>query len=328
MRATFPLVVFVFLMAVLISSLAVSQNAKTSGETAFVYKITDFEVGQVVKMIRNSAQLPLEYEAQINLAVCDDKLCANVALKLSWDLAGNYTGFDTIPGKPLTKFDHKRFSDSDYKKLDQILKDKNSSLRILEKEDLIDRSVQVKSKTVDAVTGATPATIKNSVVEGAVYTTYSLWHLVNGSIRNRMAQFTQTVFSDELAVSILNSSNYETQLFALRFMSEADFSRQAEMLFQVIGRSTPLIRAYIIGKLPLPFPEAERNQAFISLFPDLDAYSKSVFLNRLTAEQKPAQVLLPLIKSQFRYMDEKQLVLVGSAMKKYNIPGYSGHKAE
>ncbi len=64
MRATFPLVVFVFLMAVLISSLAVSQNAKTSGETAFVYKITDFEVGQVVKMIRNSAQLPLEYEAR------------------------------------------------------------------------------------------------------------------------------------------------------------------------------------------------------------------------------------------------------------------------
>ena len=141
---------------------------------AFVFKQDKSAEPDTMMLCRDSFQLPEGYQTVVNMEVCDDTLCARLILKLSWDLAGNYSGLDTLPGNPLTKFDHGKFTGDDYRKLDQILKDKNSALRVLEKEDLVDQSIRMKATTVDAFTGATPATIKKSVVEGAVYTSYSL----------------------------------------------------------------------------------------------------------------------------------------------------------
>lgn len=299
---------------------ALSQHRVETCLEAFNYKSDDFSIINTIK-ICSKDQIPTGYQAEINMPVCDDTLCANVSLIFYWDLAGNYKNFDTIPGMPLTKFDHKKFQPTDYLKLDQILKSRNSILRILKKEDLVDKTVKIKATTVDAVSGATPQTIKDAVVQGAVYSSYTLWHFVNGAIKDSMAAYTSGIYSLAIAQQMLTSDNYETQLFALKKWTKSEFELHSDLLFQVIRQSVPLIKAYAISKTPLPFDTIEKNSQFIELFPMLDAYSKSIFLNRLTAEKNLATVYLPLMISKLTDLDMKQLEQIANACEKYQIPG-------
>jgi hypothetical protein len=315
-------VVLWIFIAVVFHLSAFSQNREDSCRTAFNFNTGEFAVSNTIKICNNASQIPFGYEADIDMPVCDDTLCANVVLKLYWDLAGNYKHFDTIPGKPLTKFDHKKFTSADYLKLDQILKNRNSILRIVKKEELVDKSVKIKAATVDAVTRATPQTIKKSVVDGAVYSSFTLWHFVNGSIKDSMAAFTQSIYSEPIARQMLLSDNYETQLFALRKWSAKDYEIHSELLFQVIRQSVPLIRAYTINKAPLPFQQIEKNRQFVALFPLLDDYSKSIFLNRITTEESVAKSLLPLVLPIFGDLNQKQLELIVSSCQKFEISEY------
>jgi hypothetical protein len=298
-----------------------SQEHAETCRSAFNYA-DEFAVENTIEICMNSSHIPYQYKAEIDMPVCTDTLCANVVIILYWDLAGNYMGFDTIPGKPLTKFDHLEFDAADYLKLDQILKNKNSSLRILNKEDLVDRSVKVKSNVVDAVTGATPKTIKNSVVEGAVYSSFTLWHFVNGAIKNRLASFTQNIYSEQIVRQLLKSENYETQLFALRKLSEKDFENHSDLLFEVIRESAPLIKSYVMVKAPLPFSHIEKNKQFVALYPELDDYSKSIFMNRITTERNIASAFLPLMSTLLADIDKKQLELLTSTYQKFEISGF------
>jgi hypothetical protein len=298
-----------------------SQEHAETCRSAFNFA-DEFVVESKIEICMNSSHIPYQYKAEIDMPVCTDTLCANVVLIFYWDLAGNYMGFDTIPGIPLTKFDHLKFDAADYLKLDQILKNRNSSLRILNKEDLVDRSVKVKSNVVDAVTGATPKTVKSSVVEGAVYSSFTLWHFVNGPIKNRLASFTQDIYSKQIARQLLKSENYETQLFALRKLSEKDFETNSDLLFDVIRESAPLVKSYVMVKAPLPFSNIEKNKQFVALYPELDDYSKSIFMNRITTERNIASAFLPLMSTLLADIDKKQLELITSAYQKFEISGF------
>jgi hypothetical protein len=286
---------------------------------AFTFQPEKSAIPDTMMLCRDSVQLPSGYQAVVNMEVCDDTLCARLILKLNWDLAGNYSGFDTMPGNPLTKFDHGKFTQEDYRKLDQILKDKNSALRYLEKEDLIDRSLQVKATTVDAFTGATPATIKKSVVVGAVYTSYSLWHLVNGNLCDTIRAFTLSVYSDTVSEKLLRSGNYESQLFALRQMKAPDFEERADLMFLILQKSSPLVRAYILNKIPLPFLNPERNSELVKLYPLLDSYSKSVFITRIVSSKEAAEVFNPLLRQPGIIPDQKHMQKLNEAAGKFRI---------
>lgn len=299
-----------------------SPDSLNTCRKAFMFKPDEFAVANSIKICSNAAQVPFGYETDLNMAVCDDKLCANVLLKLYWDLAGNYVRFDTITGKPLTKFDHKRFAEGDYQKLNQILKDRNSMLRVLEKGDLVDKNIKLKATTVDAVSGATPATIKKAVVEGAVYSSHTLWHFVNGPIKDSIRAFTLRNYSEQVAIQMLNSDNYETQLFAIKQIPLDEYESHFEILSQVIRKSNPLICAYIINRTPLPFHDQDKNISLISLFPLLDGYSKSIFLNRITGERELGSSMLTLMKDQIRNLDSKQLERFLTAWSKFELPGY------
>lgn len=299
-----------------------AQDEPNTCVNVFTFKSDSLSVANDIQICSNAEHVLVGYEAFVDLPVCDDKLCSNLKLKLYWDLAGNYIRFDTLPGIPLTKFDKIQFSDNDYKKLDQILKIKNSVLRLLEKGDLIDQNIKLRATTVDATTGATPATIKNAVVDGAVYSTYTLWHFVNGELKDSIRSCTNKIYSWLIAMQLLKSNNYDTQLFALKKLSTEDYESHFTELTKVILESAPVIRAYLISKAPLPFEDSKKNQDFVSLFPKLDTYSKSVFFNRITGEESFVPVMLPLMESKINEMSDKQRDLFLSVWQKFNIPGY------
>jgi hypothetical protein len=298
--------------------LFVEPGNKLKCKKAFSYKTDDYAVAHIVNICQIDS-IPEYYEATLNIPVCDDKLCAPVFVKIKWDLAGNYLAFDTIAGKPLTKFDHKRFSDNDYRKLDQILKDKNSILQSLSKTDLIDKSVQVKATTVDAVTGATPATIKQAVVEGAVYSSFTLWHFVNGTIGDSLRTSTLKNYSPGIAFKLLDSKNFETQLFALKQFKQHELSANFERLLPLVEKSSPLVRAYFINKLPLPFPEKQKNRNLLESYKRHDAYSKSIFIDRIISDKEIAAVFAPLILDDMSAFDEKQQQKLISGVQKLGI---------
>lgn len=267
----------------------------TNSKTGLVYITSNYGQNTNTFIQLNEQLLLAKYEAKINLPVCDDNLCANVELKIFWDLAGNYSGFDTITGKPLTKFDHRPFTTADYQKLDEILRDKNNILRVLEKDELTDKGVKLKPSTVDAVTGATPATIKDHVVEGAVYSAFTLWHFVNGAVKDSLTQLTKTIFSTKLGEQMLQSTNHETQIFALKLLPDAFYETNTRFMVEVIAKSSPLVRAYIINKIPLPLSNMEKNSAFASLYNSLDSYSKSIFRERINSNKALSAIFTPLI---------------------------------
>jgi len=262
---------------------------------AIVYKTSDYGQNTNTLIQLNEQLLPAKYEANLNLPVCDDKLCANLVVKVYWDLAGNYSGFDTLIGKPLTKFDHRPFTTADYQKLDDILRDKNNILRALGKDELTDKSVKLKSSTIDAVTGATPASVKEQVVEGAVYSAFTLWHFVNGAVKDSMTQLTKSFFSEKLGKQMLQSTNHETQIFALKLLPDSFYETNTGFIFDIIVKSSPLVRAYIINKITLPLSNMEKNSAFASLCNSLDSYSKSIFRNRINSTKSLSAIFTPLI---------------------------------
>jgi len=300
---------------------ATSSNYSESRHKAFVYKMLDLGVSNTINTCYNSEQIPFRYEANLNMPVCDDKLCANVYLKVYWDLAGNYICFDTIAGKPLTKFDHNPFTQADYKKLDQILNDRNSILRVLDKDELVDKSIKLKSTAVDAVTGATPATIKNEVVEGAVYSAYSLWHFVNGSVKDSIKHYTLQIYSDKIAEQMLHSSNFETQLFALKNLDNSFFDANTTLIFDIIKKSNPLVRAFIINKISTPFSNQDKNKVYAQLYSALDSYSKSIFCDKIVSSKVLAVVFIPLMIRIYQIKDEVITKKMQQAAIKYNLPG-------
>jgi hypothetical protein len=302
------------------NSTAYSQESIRNCRKAFQYNSEEYAVDNTIMICRNADSIPVRYMANLDMVVCNDGLCTNLFLKIYWDLAGAYMGFDTLQGKPLYKFDHKRFTSGDYDKLHTILKDKNSILGSLGKEDLVEKQIVRKASTVDAVSGATLRSIKNAVVEGAVYSSFELWHLAHSSVKDSIRTYTLNIYSEEVAKQLLFSDNYDSQLFALNQMSDDSFKASFPMLFDVIRRSVPLIRVYIIGKAPLPFNDKKQNKEFVSLFPELDSYSKSVFIDRITTEKKVASVYLPLMTPQLKSLDSKQLNKCISAFRKFEIP--------
>jgi hypothetical protein len=293
-------------------------DTRPTCQKAISYKTDDFAVAQTINLCFQD-NVPDNFEVNLDIPVCDDKLCAPLFLKIKWDLAGHYLEFDTLPGHPLTKFDHKRFSEADYQKLNQILNDKNSILRALAKNDLVDQSIKVKATTVDAVTGATPATIKNAVIEGAVYSSYTLWHWVNGPVGDSLRAFTLKNYSDEIAFKLLASTNFETQLFALKRFTAPEYDRHFNRLLPVIEKSSPIVRAYVVGKLPLPFPDKARNKSLVQLIATLDNYSKSMFIAQITSEKELALEFVPLVLAQFAAFDEKQQEKFVSGAQKLGI---------
>jgi hypothetical protein len=314
------LYLILYFLGQFINSTAYSQDSLNGWQKAFLFESEEYAVVDTIMICKSADKIPTGYRANLNMAVCNDGLCARLLLKMYWDLAGNYTGYDTIKGNPLTKFDHKRFSGNDYKKLDAILKDKNSILGTVEKEELLDKRIKIKATNVDAVTGATSQAIKNSVVEGAVYTAYSLWHLVFGTLIDSMRAYTLNVYSKEVAKQLLSSDNYDSQLFALKQMRNSDYETELPFLLTVLRRSVPFIRAYMINKTPLPFADKKQNVEFSLIFSELDSYSRSVFIDRITKEKEVAVVFLPLMIPQLKSLDSRQLDKCISAFQKFEIP--------
>lgn len=165
---------------------------------------------------------PAGYAAQITTEVCMDKKCRIVEVTMHWNAVGFFDSLEYPVDKPLTKKEHEPFTAEDYAKLDRILRDRDSilarhSLAFLAKPADAAPAPEVE---VDAWSGATPLTVKESVVEDAGYTTWVLWHWANGAMSQKLGQLTAQSSTPPFLKHLLRSADRTCVDFALQFLSD------------------------------------------------------------------------------------------------------------
>ena len=217
------------------------------------------------------------YESVLKTPVCNDTLCQVVQIKIFWDLIGDYISFDTLTGYPLTKNDHLPFSPDDYNKLQATLRDDNSILGRKSESELLDNNRKRYSQKIDVVTGATDLQIKNAVVDGALYSTYTLWHLVNGDIRKVLSNCTIENYNSKIEEQLLFSDNPKSIIFALKQFEDKDYINRFQDVIRIMKKGYPLVNFYIAKNLPPEVFLSEENQKSISvIWQSLDPNTKSI----------------------------------------------------
>src|SRR3546814_12757331 len=93
-----------------------------------------------------------------------------------------------------SKNDHLEFMQDDYIKLHKLLSDNNSIIKRKSKSELLDDTKTRVSEVVDAVTGATALEVKEAVVDGALYSSYTIYHIVYGPLSERIANYSDRIY--------------------------------------------------------------------------------------------------------------------------------------
>jgi len=181
------------------------------------FKITENDtLTYTLKLALDDSGRPQYFFRNIFTPVCYTNECKPVYVNFYWDLLGNYIRYDLPEGKILTKVDHDEFKPEDYEKLAEILSRPNSIFADLKMEDLMTKGTDSLTNDVDAKTGATLKTIKNEVIDGAVYTCFTLWNIAYGKrIINEMKTISESYLNDEMLHNFLASSNYHYQYWGM-----------------------------------------------------------------------------------------------------------------
>lgn len=195
------------------------------------------------------------WHRRIKTEVCQTGECKLVDIGLYWDCTGDFFGLEVF-GEHLTKTDHSIFLSEDYDRLISIL---SNDWSILREYDFSDLTMSVNTlpgnnKEVDATSGATRKEIASEAVKDAVYTTYTLWHLVHGGENEQLEELTVKRLNDESCVQALLAASVEKyDYFLLSLLVESKI-RQFESLNRLVLRalelkSDPLLRDLAVKSL-------------------------------------------------------------------------------
>ncbi|GAA4444382.1 hypothetical protein GCM10023091_34410 [Ravibacter arvi] len=240
--------------------------------------------------------VPLGYVSHIETPVCSDTLCNLMDIRMFWTLAGSYWAYDTITRKPLTKNDHLKFDAKDYEKLHELLQDEQSILRRRHKDDLFDKEAKRVSKVVDAVTGATAKEVKEAAVDGAVYSSFTIYHLVHSQLAAVIRDDVRKHLLKDLAPKLSRSDKVDERIFFFKELDDSQVARYVPDMVATILPAIPRDRLFIMKKIPDSSWSQPEVQVPVAQMADrLDIHSLSHFLNQLKeTEQLSLECLRPL----------------------------------
>ncbi|MEQ9289047.1 MAG: hypothetical protein RIG77_19135 [Cyclobacteriaceae bacterium] len=188
-------------------------------ELAFQYMTGDSVLLDVNKYYNPEGILE-GYRSHIITPVCEDRTCYDVELDFYWDVLGNFMRFDVDPKNPLTKLDHVPFTSGDYEKLRGILAKTNPSFVYLKRNQLVIDDPE-HGNNVDGVSSATVSSVKEDMVEGAIYTCYTLWQIANKTIKFKIKQHTRNHLDVALVRKMLKSAKVDQHYFVIENMDGA-----------------------------------------------------------------------------------------------------------
>lgn len=213
-----------FLMAAVFGLFAAEDSGRTEDE--FEVELSDPVSPELPPRAYRVASLvdqdgfPAGYRLSFTTHVCLDNQCRTVQLTMFWDALGFYQRLEYPVDAPLTKKEHVPFQASDYAKLDQILKERDSvlatcSLNVVVAPPTLDEQAALAAG-LDGWSGATPQAVKDAVVDDAAYTSWTLWHWANGQIVSKLQNQTRQRATPAYLQRLLRSRDRRAVDFALR----------------------------------------------------------------------------------------------------------------
>jgi hypothetical protein len=270
-------------------------------EVAFQFLNQDSVEIAVQEMLGADSSL-IRYKSRVKTPVCEGKICYEVELIFYWNLVGDFVNYELIPGKPLTKRKHEPFTAADYQKLTELLADKEPPFLNLKKEELV-----VK---LDAVTGATVASIKGQTIEGAVYSCYTLWQIANGEVIDRIQRHTLQNMDKRIVRNIMAINSSDADYFLLNNFKKADFVNFTSEIQVLIKRSKGYFAKNAIEKMPDElFSNLEIQTFFSEQYPLLTYYAQTALLERLQNRTISNQLSKTLIENLTGDQYQNQLIL-------------------
>ena len=170
--------------------------------------------GDSLYLVKTKENTPLHYFKNELTEVCFDNECRLLDIIVYWNITGRYLGFELPKGEFLSKYEHEPFIAAEYERLNELLDDPNLPLGNITFEKLIELP-ESEEDTVDGVSGATTPEVSKMVVNGAAYTTYTLWNIVHGSTKDLVVSLTEKQLSTDLIDLILNSPDITDKVWAL-----------------------------------------------------------------------------------------------------------------
>jgi|GEM_PF-787578 len=253
---------FFFFTQSLNHSIAQSLNDKTR---EFTIREND-TASYTLKLALDDDGRPVYFFRNVFTPVCLTGECKPVYINFYWDLVGNYTRYDLPPNQILTKMDHKEFKPEDYEKLRDILANSNSLLNDVAMDDLVGKGTENLADSVDAKAGATLKTVKNEVIDGAVYTCYTLWHLAHGNVVNEIRRITETYQNDQLLHSFLASTNHHYQYWAMDRVIDAQgtiWEGFTPDILTIIQGKNVFTARYALQRIGNPFFSSDARQKWL-----------------------------------------------------------------
>ncbi|MBX2877882.1 MAG: hypothetical protein KTR30_37530 [Saprospiraceae bacterium] len=258
-------------------------------EEAFLIQGGDSSLQHMVYLLRDTNQQASLFYAPIVTPVCIDGKCKPVHISLYWNLIGNYVGYALPPTIPLSKYDHESFEEGDYLRLHQLLMDDKSVLKRKTLDDLFDKNanpekkVRYKGEEIDGVTGATRKEIKESLVAGALYSCYTIWHLAHGEVKDQIESYAKAQGKELLETALLYSPYRDYQHFAIRGLDSLDLLKNMKRITSILPTTAPLTRSYLLKKLPKgAFADPRYATLLYNTLPDLDLNAKTLLIRRLS----------------------------------------------
>lgn len=192
--------------------------------------------GDFIQQVKTLDGTPLYFSRDIMTSVCFDDKCRPLDLTIYWNITGRYLGFRLPEEEFLSRYDHEPFTTEDYLRLNTLLADPHLPFRGVSFEELI-QPAEVELDSVDGVSGATAKSLSAYVVEGAAYTTYTMWKIVYGPTQSIISEMTGEQMTPALLALILKSASSEDQIWGLRRIDgskpmEADL---ADAVLKIIG---------------------------------------------------------------------------------------------
>jgi hypothetical protein len=192
--------------------------------------------GDFIQQVKTLDGTPLYFSRDVMTSVCFDDKCRPLDLTIYWNLTGRYLGFRLPEEEFLSRYDHEPFTTEDYIRLNSLLADPHLPFRNVSFEELI-QPAEIDAARVDGVSGATAKSLSAYVVEGAAYTTYTMWNIVYGATQSLVKEITEKQLTPALLARILQSPSGEDQIWGLRKIngSKKMETNVADALLKIIG---------------------------------------------------------------------------------------------
>jgi hypothetical protein len=219
-----------------------------------------------------------KYSANIMAPVCEEGICYNVNVIFNWNLIGEFIDYQVQPYDPLTKLDHKPFTLGDYAKLQSILTNRDLVFTGLPADKLVVKA----EETVDGYSGATVEAIKDEVIEGALFTCYTLWHIANGAVVDSIREHTRRLLDKPMITKIIGYNSASAHYYLIDNMSEAQFEQNLPEIIGLIQTGKGYFPKNAIEKIPgRLFGSNEMQDFLIQNYDSLSYYTQVATLNKL-----------------------------------------------